>query len=99
VAEYQHDVEVAKTRLEEAVAGRVAGDFQVWLRRAEAERRTAERNWKNAMATDRSAPETFGPLDVERFRLRAEVASCNLSAARRWSTPAARPNYNGKSIC
>jgi hypothetical protein len=78
VAEYQHDVQVAKTRLEEAVAGRAASDFQVWLQRAEAERRTAETNWKTATAANGSAPGTFGPLDVERFRLRAEVAKLQL---------------------
>lgn len=78
VAEYQHDVQVARTRLEEAVAGRAASDFQAWLQRAEAERRTAETNWKTATAANGSAPGTFGPLDVERFRLRAEVAKLQL---------------------
>jgi hypothetical protein len=78
VAEYQHDVEVAKTRLEEAVAGRVASDFQLWLRRADAERQAAETNWKTATAANGSAPGTFGPLDIERFRLRADVAKLQL---------------------
>ena len=31
VAEYQHDVQVAKKRLEQATAGRAASEFQVWL--------------------------------------------------------------------
>jgi hypothetical protein len=78
VAEYQHDVQVAKTRLEEAVAGRAAGDFQVWLQRTEAERRTAETAWKDATAANISVPGTFGPLDIERFRLGAEVAKLQL---------------------
>jgi hypothetical protein len=78
VAEYQHDVQVAKTRLEQAAAGRAAGEFQVWLQRAEAERRTAETTWKNATAVNGRAPGSFDPLDVERFRLRAEVAKLQL---------------------
>ena len=78
VAEYQHDVEVAKTRLELATAGQSANAFQVWLQRAEAEVRTAETTWKNAVATNSRVPGTFEPLDIERFRLRAEVAKLQL---------------------
>jgi hypothetical protein len=78
VAEYQHDVQVAKTRLEQATAGRAASEFQVWLQRAEAERRTAETTWKNATAANASVPGTIEPLDIERFRLRAEVAKLQL---------------------
>jgi hypothetical protein len=78
VAEYQHDVRVAKARLEQATQGRSASEFQVWLRRAEAERSAAETTWKNAMAVNRRVPGTFVPLDMERFRLRAEVAKLQL---------------------
>ena len=78
VAEYQHDVQVAKTRLEQANAGQTASDFQVWLQRADAERRTAETAWTNATAVNDRVPGTFQPLDVERFRLRAEVAKLQL---------------------
>jgi hypothetical protein len=74
VGEYQHDVQVAKTRLEQATAGRAASEFQIWLQRAEAERRSAETAWKSATAANGSVPGTVEPLDVERFRLRAEVA-------------------------
>ena len=78
VADYQHDVQVAKTRLEQATAGRAASEFQVWLQRAEAERRTAETTWKSATAANVSVPETVEPLDIERYRLRAEVAKLQL---------------------
>lgn len=78
VAEYQRDVRVAKTRLKQATAGRTASDFQVWLQRADAERRAAETAWSNATAANVRAPGTFQPLDVERFRLRAEVAKLQL---------------------
>jgi hypothetical protein len=78
VAEYQHDFQVAKTRLDQTAAGRAASEFQVWLQRAEAERRTAETTWKNAMAVNGQAPGTFESLDIERYRLRAEVAKLQL---------------------
>jgi hypothetical protein len=78
VAEYQHDVQVAKARLEQATAGQVTSEFQVWLRRADAERAAAETTWKTAMAANASVPGTFEPLDVERLRLRAEVAKLQL---------------------
>jgi hypothetical protein len=78
VAEYQEDVRVAKTRLQQATTGRAAGEFQAWLARAEAEQRSAETAWKNATAVNRRIPGTFVPLDVERYRLRAEVAKLQL---------------------
>jgi hypothetical protein len=74
VAEYQRDVNVAKTRLEQAAAGRTADGFQVWLQRAEAEQSTAETALKSAVEVNSRVPGTFAPLDIERFRLRAEVA-------------------------
>ena len=78
VADYQLDVKVAKTRLEQATAGGAAGEFQVWLQRAEAERKTAETTWKNATEVNQRVPGTYDALDVERFRLRAEVAKLQL---------------------
>ena len=78
VAEYQQDVQVAKTRLEQALAGPAPSEIQVWLQRAEAELRTAEATWKNSTAVNGRVPGTFGPLDIERYRLRAEVAKLQL---------------------
>lgn len=77
VAEYQHDVDVAKTRLQATAPG-AAGDFQVWLQRAEAERKAAESTWKNARDVNGRVPGTFDAIDIERFRLRAEVAKLQL---------------------
>ncbi len=74
VAEYQHDVQVAKTRLDQASAGRDGNEFQGWLKRAEVEQKVTETTWKNATAVNDRAPGTYDPLDIERFRLRAEVA-------------------------
>jgi hypothetical protein len=78
VADYQHNVQVAKTRLEQAAAAPAANDFQVWLQRADAERLAAEKTWKNASAVNSRSPGTFEPLDIERYRLRAEVAKLQL---------------------
>jgi hypothetical protein len=78
VADYRQNVEVAKTRLEQATAGRAASEFKFWLQRAEAERKTAETIWKSASAANGSVPGTVEPLDIERYRLRAEVAKLQL---------------------
>lgn len=78
VAEYRSGVEVAKARLAAATAGRSGGEFQVWLGRAEAESRAAETAWKSATAANDRAAGTFAAIDLERFRLRAEVARLQL---------------------
>jgi len=78
VADYQLDVKVAKTRLEQATAQQAASDFQVWLQRAEAERKTTDTAWKNATEVNRRTPGTYDSLDIERYRLRAEVAKLQL---------------------
>jgi hypothetical protein len=78
VVDYRQTVQVAKTRLEQATAGRAASEFQIWLQRAEAERKTAETMWKSASAANVSIPGTVERLDIERYRLRAEVAKLQL---------------------
>lgn len=78
VSEYQREVQVAKTRLDQATAGKAASDFQIWLQRADAEQKSAETSWKNAAAVNARAAGTFDPLDIERFRLRSEVAKLQL---------------------
>jgi hypothetical protein len=83
VAQYQRDVQLAQTRLAQtqlaqAASGQAANDFQIWLARAAAERQTAETAWKGAQLANSSVPGTFAPLDVERLRLRAEVAQLQL---------------------
>ena len=78
VAEYQHDVQVAKTRLEQATAARPSSEFQIWLQRAAAEQNAAETMWANALAVNRRVKGTFGPLELQRYQLRAEVAKLQL---------------------
>jgi hypothetical protein len=78
VAEYQDDVRVAKSRLQQATAGSAGGGYQVWLERAVAEEREAATAWQKATAANGSVPDTFAAIDVERYRLRAEVAKLQL---------------------
>jgi hypothetical protein len=78
VAEYLDDVRVAKTRLQQATAGQSKNGFQAWIERADAERRSAETTWKNAVAANQSVPDTVAAADVERFRLRVQVAKLQL---------------------
>lgn len=77
-AEYQQDIEIAETRLQAAKGGDGRIPFQAWLRRAESLVGSAELQWKNALATNRRTPGTVDSIDVERLRLRAEVARLNL---------------------
>lgn len=78
VAEYQGDVAEAQQQVD-AASIPDGGEFGVWLRRAQSEMHIAATRWKNAVAANQSlkasknAKEMFGTLDVERFRLRAEV--------------------------
>lgn len=82
IAEYEDDVQIAKSRLEQADAGDAAKAFQAWLARAEAEERAAQNQWKVATAVNAHRPGAFDALDVERFRLRAEVAQLQLERGR-----------------
>jgi hypothetical protein len=78
VSEYKDDVRVAQTRLQQATTGQSTNEFKVWLERSAVEQRAAETDWKNAIAANKIASNTFVALDVERFRLRAEVAKLQL---------------------
>jgi hypothetical protein len=79
VDEFKNDVREAQQQVSEATAGRESGEFGVWLRRAQSDMQSATTRWKNAVAANerlrnsKSAKEIFDALDVERFRLRAEV--------------------------
>jgi hypothetical protein len=74
VADYQQDAQVARRQLQQSLSGQPSSDFQVWIGRAQAEWKTAETYWKNATAVNARSPGSFEALDIERFRLRAEVA-------------------------
>jgi hypothetical protein len=75
VSEFQSAVAEAQLQVGEA-----GGDeFAVWLRRAESELQSTTVRWRNALAANerlrraKDAKPLFDALDVERFRLRAEV--------------------------
>jgi hypothetical protein len=73
VAEYRSDLEVANQQMREAQRAEITDVFAVWLHRAESVWKEADTMWKNAVAVNRRSASTFESLDVERFRLRAEV--------------------------
>jgi hypothetical protein len=76
VAQYEQDVEVAKALVQAADhrPGQQEDLFPVWLRRADAEAKSAEAQWRSAAAANRRAPGAYAELEVERLRLRAELA-------------------------
>ncbi len=73
-SEYRQDVEVARARLENALGKAPDAEFKTWLRLAEAASRSADDQWKSAQAANRNRPDTFDGIDLERLRLRAEIA-------------------------
>jgi hypothetical protein len=78
VAEYQRDVDVAKAQMQQAESPAVEDAFAVWLRQAESIWKNADTIWKNAVTINQRSRGTFENLDVERFRLRAEVTRLQL---------------------
>jgi hypothetical protein len=78
VAEYQRDVEVAKTQMRQAESQATEDAFSVWLRRAETIWKNADTIWKNSVAVNQRSSGAFEALDIERFRLRAEVTRLQL---------------------
>jgi hypothetical protein len=72
VADLEHDTQVAKLELEQAEKPQ-ASAFAVWLRRAEMAWKSTESNWRRGIAANQRSA-VFDPQDIERFRLRAEVA-------------------------
>jgi hypothetical protein len=78
VAEYRDDVTVAQARLDQTSAGQAANEFQAWIERAATEQRAAEALWTMATAANAHLPGTFDATDLERYRLRAQVAKLQL---------------------
>lgn len=82
VAQYQRDVELAKVQRAAVEGGAALGDFAVWLGRAEAALKTANREWKAGLDVNRRAPGSLDSIDLSRLKLRAEVARLNLEQGR-----------------
>jgi hypothetical protein len=78
VAEYQRDFEVAKAQMQQVESQGVEHGFAIWLRRAESIWKSADTIWKDAVKINQQAPGTLNTLDVERYRLRAEVTRLQL---------------------
>jgi hypothetical protein len=74
VAEFKNDVTEANLQFRQATQEAPADPLAIWLRRAESSFQSATTRWKNAVAANRRVPDTIPVLDVDRFRLRAEVA-------------------------
>ncbi len=77
IASFAQDLAVAKLQLQMAMAG-ADRDFDVWLRRAEAALKYAQTQYSGATAANARRPETINPIDVQRKRLRVEVAQLEL---------------------
>lgn len=73
-ADFKNDLTEAELQFRQAAQPAPADPLAVWLRRAESSFQSATTRWKNAVAANRRVPDTIPALDVDRFRLRAEVA-------------------------
>jgi hypothetical protein len=82
VAQYQQDVEVANACLQGIMRGNGDGQFPTWLRGAEMAVKAADDGWRKAVAANQRMPGTVEPLDIERLRLRAELARLQLEQGR-----------------
>lgn len=73
VNDFKRQVGEAELEFQQASAEKRDG-FEIWLRRAENAFRSATTRWQNAQTANKQVKDTIPALDVERFRLRAEVA-------------------------
>ena len=73
VSDFKREVGEAELQFQQATTEKRDG-FDIWLRRAENAFRSATTRWQNAQTANKQVKDTIPALDVERFRLRAEVA-------------------------
>jgi hypothetical protein len=78
ISQLTDDVEIAKAQLASAQQTTEVDSLTGWLRRAQSALRGAEVNLKNANNVNQQAPGTFHPLDIDRLRLRVEIAKMQL---------------------
>jgi hypothetical protein len=79
VVEYREDVEVAKAQLAAARAGAGENQFLTWLRSAQAADKAAQSRLRSSRAANARLPGTIDDLEIERLRLRAELARLRLA--------------------
>ncbi len=78
VADFRDAVATAELQFKQAAKEVPQDELAIWLRRAESAYRSAHNRWQTAMAANRQVKDTIPVLDVDRFRLRAEVARLQL---------------------
>lgn len=78
IAQFNDDVAIAKAQLQSVEQTKQADSLAGWIRRAESSLRSAENNLKNAVSVNQQAPNTFEPLDIERLKLRVDIARMQL---------------------
>jgi hypothetical protein len=83
VTDFRDELEVTREQFRQASQGDPQGEFAVWLRRAESSVRSARQRWRDAVAANQRVQDTIPAIDVERFRLRAEVARLQFDRGRK----------------
>jgi hypothetical protein len=74
VAEFKDAAAAADLQFRQATREAEFDELAIWLRRAESAYRAAYNRWQTALAANSKVKDTIPVLDIDRFRLRAEVA-------------------------
>jgi hypothetical protein len=74
IADYTEDLAIAKDQLDGVRRDGEQGVFEGWLRRVESNLKTAEASYNSARVANQRQPGTVDVLDLERTRLRVEIA-------------------------
>jgi hypothetical protein len=78
IADYGEDLAIAKAQYDGVRQGGNDDFFAGWLRRIESSLRAAEASFNSARVANQRAPGTVDAMDVERMRLRMEIARLQL---------------------
>lgn len=74
VADFRDAAATAELQFKQAAKEAPYDEHAVWLRRAVSAYRSAHNRWQSAVAANRQVKDTIPAIDIERFRLRTEVA-------------------------
>lgn len=83
VAEFRDAAATAELQFKQAAKESPQDELAIWLHRAQSVYRSAHNRWQTALAANRQVKDTIPALDVDRFRLRTEVARLQLERGRR----------------
>jgi hypothetical protein len=78
VADFRDAAATAELQFKQAAKEAPQDELAIWMRRAESAYRSAHNRWQTAIAANRQVKDTIPVLDVDRFRLRTEVARLQL---------------------